>query len=812
MFNKKLLCKLLAAFTAAATVSGSWMANITFAAPESGNEIKAEEIQEEVGPVGGWEPVEVKTIEKKSGSNALRSHRKIINSSLDDIFSKGAGSVGYNSLTSDAMRTFYNSLSDAGEEFMNSVTSVSPDSNGYYYAGSAMYSILGLSRDEALQVFHAYDYDHPAYYWISNTVCTDGYSLYMLTEEEYASPADRKIINNQIIDGVKAYAALAAKGEDTLDKISIIHDQIINDVDYAYESDNKTPESEKWAHSVHGVFDPDHKQVVCEGYADTFSLMMNYMGIPNYYIVGTAGSGGAGGGGGHAWNAVYDDTIGKYMYMDLTWDDLGARGYYNNYFGMPKSDFEQTHHKYLPSNSGSHWLYDVSGDYTDRFEETYYYRGGFFSNSTDYSGFAKKINAKVHRFGTFVSFLAKDMSALGNTVQALCNSSSFSYYPTEYNGYEYYLYIKDMTDDIDLSQATITLNKDSFTYTGSAVKPTVKSVVLNGIKLIDDNYTVSYENNTAPGTDTAKVIVTGSKRFKGTAAAKFTITGGTSSDPTESQEEPTTEAQTDPTETQEDSTTEAETDPTESQEDPTETQEDPTTEAETDPTESQEDPTETQEDPTESQEDPTESQEDPTETQEDPTESQEDPTESQEDPTETQEDPSDDQGDSGITPAEPETPVDNGDSNSSGNTTDGSSNFSTVIVSNDYKVTYPVTITYSGLNRKSAIQDMLTIQVNGEEKSVKKISVKKSKNAGTAVITKMTLSDGTKLKKLSIPVEIVKYTVRTEDIMTPVTEKKIKVSIPGGKIINVSSKYVSIDEAKKTITFNTKNLTGTCSY
>ncbi len=212
--------------------------------------------------------------------------------------------------------------------------------------------------------------------------------------------------------------------------------------------------------------------------------------------------------------------------------------------------------------------------------------------------------------------------------------------------------------------------------------------------------------------------------------------------------------------------------------------------------------------------------ENPTESTEDPTESDEgttDPTENTTEPSENSVEPTEDAGvtpnDNDSTPSEPSETDSPGKSEGSGATEkDKSTNYSTIALSNGAEVTYPITVSYSGINRKNAIKGMMTIRLNGEVKTIKQISVRKAKNVGTATITKITLSDGTKLKKLAIPVEIVKYNVRTEDIKSPVTEKKIKISIPDGKTINVKSKDVSINETNKTITFNTKNLTGTCSY
>ncbi len=480
------------------------------------------QIEGEEKPVGGWSPVEITYIEEEQPEEPeIRFYRNTVNGAVDDVFINGASDVGYNSLSKDSQRALYRDLDRQVQEFMSSETDLER-TNGEYEVASIPYYNSNLSADEGIQVFFAYDYDHPGYYWISNSISVTNYNVKMLTEPEYASVSARSTINSKIINGVKEYAAIAEKGENTLDRIAIIHDLIVNDVDYAYN--NGRPESSKWAHSLQGVFD-EHKEVVCEGYADTFSLMMNYMNIPNYYIVGTAGEGGAGGGGGHAWNAVYVDSLRKYLYMDLTWDDLGDGEYSYHYFGMPKTDFETNHTKYVPQNSGIYWLYALNGTFADSFEDTYYYRGGFYCDSDNYADFANRINTKIHRFGTMVSFLAASDTVAAEVNYCLTGAFSCSAVPASYKNVDYYIVInKNMTEDVDLSQAQVTLTGDVYAYTGSSIEPKVEKVVCNGIKLIEGlNYTVSYEDNIDAGDNTAKVKVTGSTRFSGTAVKTFSI-------------------------------------------------------------------------------------------------------------------------------------------------------------------------------------------------------------------------------------------------------------------------------------------------
>ena len=74
----------------------------------------------------------------------------------------------------------------------------------------------------------------------------------------------------------------------------------------------------------------------------------------------------------------------------------------------------------------------------------------------------------------------------------------------------------------DISKATVTLEKTSFTYDGKAKTPSV-TVTLNGTTLVlNTDYSVSYNKNTAVGT--ANVIISGMGNYTGSATAHFKIT------------------------------------------------------------------------------------------------------------------------------------------------------------------------------------------------------------------------------------------------------------------------------------------------
>ena len=80
----------------------------------------------------------------------------------------------------------------------------------------------------------------------------------------------------------------------------------------------------------------------------------------------------------------------------------------------------------------------------------------------------------------------------------------------------------DAPKTVDLKSCTATLSKSSYTYTGSANKPTVS--VKNGSTTLKSgtDYTVAYKNNTNAGT--ATVTITGKGSYTGTITKTFKIT------------------------------------------------------------------------------------------------------------------------------------------------------------------------------------------------------------------------------------------------------------------------------------------------
>lgn len=199
---------------------------------------------------------------------------------------------------------------------------------------------------------------------------------------------------------------------------------------------------------------------------------MNYMDIPNYYIVGTASNSGTGGGGGHAWNAVSANDGDTYLYMDLTWDDLGEDGYTYAYFGMPATDFESTHAKDGPDGGedGSQWLYEITGTFSDSFEGTYYNKGGFYCDGTgDVEALASSAAAKASRVGDFVSFLAPNLNLLGRAAKAVGVSELVCYTVSYKDKKYYYTSIRMRAHTHDWGEPKYTWSEDNNEVTATRI-------------------------------------------------------------------------------------------------------------------------------------------------------------------------------------------------------------------------------------------------------------------------------------------------------------------------------------------------------
>ncbi len=237
-----------------------------------------------------------------------------------------SGSYGYEYLgtmaNGAALQSFYNSIDETAELFHTSTEDLGDDTVAELEFGE-----IGLTSGEALAVYSTYKNDNPLYYWLSTRVQYTSSTLHILTDEEYRLGSVRAELNDQIYNAVKEYTGLAEGYGTVYDLTLILHDGIIDTTEYSYEADGVTPSNEASAHNILGAL--IYGKGVCESYARTFQLILNYSGIDNIFVSGDSRNEA------HAWNLVKLDD-GNYYWYDLTWDDTPKymQGISYNYFAV----------------------------------------------------------------------------------------------------------------------------------------------------------------------------------------------------------------------------------------------------------------------------------------------------------------------------------------------------------------------------------------------------------------------------------------------------------------------------------------------
>ncbi len=233
--------------------------------------------------------------------------------------------------------------------------------------------------DASYRAYDAVYADHPEFFWINGgwkAKSTGSFSSqsikYDITCYDYWNYTLNK---NEYIDAVmtaaRDIATKASAYQTDYDKMKFVHDYLVDNVTYDHfcsDKDSKTkPQvTSQQSHTVYGALIND--LAVCDGYAKTYQLVMNMLGIECEYIDGDAG-------GGHAWNFMKLD--GKYYWMDVTWDDPDSKElvhstrywYFNVDDATLRSDHTPEAKVMMPSCSSLDYsYYKIEGAYFNTYD------------------------------------------------------------------------------------------------------------------------------------------------------------------------------------------------------------------------------------------------------------------------------------------------------------------------------------------------------------------------------------------------------------------------------------------------------------
>lgn len=237
----------------------------------------------------------------------------------------------------------------------------------------------------AYEVYFTFKYDHPEYYWLSNTLLVfwshsnNSISIVPQTFTEFVAGKTRQAIDERVqrsldwyLDAVYKsgyYDATNADKTNSYYVCAVLRKMITEATEYGYQEDGITPLNTGTAHSIVSVLDADlSTSAVCEGYAQTFQLILNALGIDNIYVTGEAGDDNEN----HAWNMVkMPDNL--YYYFDITWEDRDPYHYFAIGSGHLASE-GGGHRLNVSSTEGVKFLYDLPFVIYDD------YNGGNISN------------------------------------------------------------------------------------------------------------------------------------------------------------------------------------------------------------------------------------------------------------------------------------------------------------------------------------------------------------------------------------------------------------------------------------------------
>lgn len=215
--------------------------------------------------------------------------------------------------------------------------------NGYFIVATVQYAQYGLSKEEATSVWKLVYTEYPEFFWLKNQVRYDEARLYLLIAEEYASWEERAQVQRAVeASALECDGYLPFNATET-ERALVVYEYVITTLAYAYEEDGKTPQDDRWAHSVAGI--GTQKAGVCEAYAKTFDYFCDLFSVECITVSGVGIHQDVSVG--HAWNLVKLEN--EWRAVDATWGDKKEK-IHREWFGVPATEFAKTHQATKPEN------------------------------------------------------------------------------------------------------------------------------------------------------------------------------------------------------------------------------------------------------------------------------------------------------------------------------------------------------------------------------------------------------------------------------------------------------------------------------
>ena len=291
---------------------------------------------------------------QRDGSECAKDKMEESNIDATDLVPRQGNSIyGYcdfaDSKNGESMQELYRRLYYICEAFINSTGNIM-NVNGSYILDTIDLNRYAVTADEFVAVWKVFVVENPRYYWLSNGIVLDSDYVNFCIDEAYSKSDYRTQCDASISGMLKDFDGAIREDMSHLEIALNAHNFIINRMNYAYESDGKTPEDAIWAHNIIGC--AKYGLGVCESYAETFMFLCKHYGVDVIIVTGDANDEA------HAWNIV---KIDDYWYgVDVTWDETNVDGEISyDCFGMSKQYCESTHNADNCMNEGVEYLYQL---------------------------------------------------------------------------------------------------------------------------------------------------------------------------------------------------------------------------------------------------------------------------------------------------------------------------------------------------------------------------------------------------------------------------------------------------------------------
>ena len=266
--------------------------------------------------------VDAETAEEEEVENVLKSAAY-----YNSTWEKYGSYYFYNQLSSNE-KAYWDALNKVCLKYMTTqADAVNYRGTNYYYIDGVFSSNLSLVQME--EIYQIFRYSNPQYYFLKSAYFKmqrmDGaYGIAACVYPAFATGSSRDSATKKVQGQVSSWQSKIDACSTDAQKVKLIHDLIIDKVEYnqTLYNNNFKNEDTQYSQSAYSVFCTD--LTVCAGYSQAFEMMCNGSGIDTIAVTSAD----------HEWNKVRIDD--SWYNVDCTWDDVSG-GIYYYYF--ERSDY-----------------------------------------------------------------------------------------------------------------------------------------------------------------------------------------------------------------------------------------------------------------------------------------------------------------------------------------------------------------------------------------------------------------------------------------------------------------------------------------